>query len=74
MRFLAWCVLDKDIQADTHDSIEDAQTALALFKKYLEVKKLGKFDSLMDEIYKQGTLYNFRPPGRKRVASSEFLI
>ena len=34
LRFLAAYLLGLDIQHDTHDSIEDSRTALALFHKY----------------------------------------
>lgn len=69
-------MLGKEIQTDTHDSIEDAQTALLLFKKYLELQAAGTFDTVMEQVYKEGARCNFRPPtksGRQRVISSEFL-
>lgn len=38
LRFLAALLLNSDIQLHTHDSIEDARTALALYRKYLSFK------------------------------------
>ncbi|KAJ3121410.1 poly(A)-specific ribonuclease [Nowakowskiella sp. JEL0407] len=62
LRFLAWYVLKSDIQTDTHDSIEDAQTALALYKKYLELSQQGKFQEVLEEIYEEGRSCNYKPP------------
>jgi len=42
LRFLAAYVLQKGIQGDTHDSIEDARIALLLYRKYLELERQGK--------------------------------
>jgi PAB-dependent poly(A)-specific ribonuclease subunit 2 len=79
---LAWCILKQDIQTDTHDSVEDARTvneinqALALYKKYLEIRKQGNFEKVMEAIYAEGKAYNFRPPSarsdpRTRIPSSD---
>jgi len=42
LRFLAWYFLKKRIQEDFHDSIEDARTALHLYKKYMEITANGR--------------------------------
>ncbi|KAK9240841.1 ubiquitin carboxyl-terminal hydrolase-domain-containing protein [Lipomyces kononenkoae] len=65
LRFLAWYLLNQNIQTETHDSIEDAKTALFLYKKYLEIKEQGgpsAFENVLSEIYIEGRLVNFRPP------------
>ncbi|KAG6850532.1 hypothetical protein H0H93_012148 [Arthromyces matolae] len=62
LRFLSWLVLHEQIQADTHDSIEDARSALKLYNAYSEFEAAGTFDQKLDELYAEGRLYNFRPP------------
>ncbi|KAJ3333266.1 poly(A)-specific ribonuclease [Blyttiomyces sp. JEL0837] len=62
LRFLAWSVLRQDIQRDTHDSVEDARTALHLYKRYLELKQKGIFEESLEKVYEEGRLYNFKPP------------
>lgn len=62
LRFLSWFVLGQTIQTDTHDSIEDARTALNLYNKYHEFEEQGLFDKKLDELYTEGRRYNFKPP------------
>jgi len=62
LRFLSWFVLHEHIQTDTHDSIEDAHSALNLYKAYNELEKQGRFDQKLEELYAEGRLYNFKPP------------
>ena len=65
LRFLSWFVLHEHIQTDTHDSIEDARSALKLYKAYHELEEQGLFDQKLEELYKQGRLYvSSRPPPR----------
>ncbi|KAG8904957.1 poly(A)-specific ribonuclease [Tulasnella sp. 403] len=62
LRFLSWYVLKEPIQAVTHDSIEDARAALLLYEKYQEYEEEGKFDDILEEIYREGKKVNFKPP------------
>jgi PAB-dependent poly(A)-specific ribonuclease subunit 2 len=68
LRFLASVLLDLDIQATTHDSIEDARVAIRLYEKYLDLNKIpGAFQAKLLEIYRHGKQHGFtgervRPP------------
>lgn len=57
LRFLSWFVLGENIQTDTHDSIEDARSALNLYKAYHEFEEQGIFDQKLEELYKEGRQY-----------------
>lgn len=57
LRFLAWFVLGENIQTDTHDSIEDALSALRLYKAYQASESAGTFDEKLDELYREGKKY-----------------
>lgn len=60
LRFLASYLLGEAIQGRTHDSIEDARTALNLYKKYEDFKKDDILDEKLKEIYEEGRKRNFR--------------
>ncbi|KAF7305131.1 PAN2-PAN3 deadenylation complex catalytic subunit PAN2 [Mycena kentingensis (nom. inval.)] len=62
LRFLSWFVLGENIQTDTHDSIEDARSALNLYKAHQDLEGRGEFDKKLEEIYREGRQYNFKPP------------
>ncbi|KAF2792603.1 PAB-dependent poly(A)-specific ribonuclease-like protein subunit pan2 [Melanomma pulvis-pyrius CBS 109.77] len=63
LKFLAWCVLKEKIQEDTHDSIEDATTALKLWRKYEEFMDAGVLEQMLNDIYATGREVGFRAPG-----------
>ncbi|KAI4159216.1 MAG: hypothetical protein LQ342_006736 [Letrouitia transgressa] len=65
LRFLAWYLLKENIQSQTHDSIEDAWSALRLWKKYEEFKDAGIVEKMIDEIYTAGRKYNYRVPEKR---------
>ena len=60
LKFLSKYLLKEDIQSKTHDSIEDARTALKLYEKYEEMQMYGDFDEQLLEIYRYGKLFGFK--------------
>ncbi|XP_060593443.1 PAN2-PAN3 deadenylation complex catalytic subunit PAN2-like [Ruditapes philippinarum] len=56
LKFLAWYFLKINIQSITHDSVEDARTALQLYLKYQEMSKEGmdKVRKVIKEMYEFG--------------------
>lgn len=57
LRFLAWYILKEDIQQETHDSIEDARSALLLYKAYQRFEEEHIFDEKLEELYRVGKEY-----------------
>jgi len=62
LAFLAWYLLKEEIQVETHDSIEDARTALKLHHKYEEFKDAGVLEQMLEDIYAKGREVNYKPP------------
>ena len=62
LKFLAWIVLGQIIQEDSHDSIVDAKISLDLFKRYKECVADGTFESLLEKIYNDGSVFGFKVP------------
>jgi DNA polymerase III epsilon subunit-like protein len=54
LKYLAWYLLGIDIQLETHCSVEDARTALALYKAYIESQKEDRFHLLLNDLYTVG--------------------
>lgn len=64
LQFLAHTLLKEDIQQETHDSIEDARTALRLYRKYQEFQEAGILETMLQEIYFKGVASGFKPPSK----------
>lgn len=62
LRFLAWYALGRDIQMDSHDSIEDACMALHLYKRYLQLEQQGVVQEFLRALYNEGRKLNWKPP------------
>lgn len=62
LKFLAYMVLKDEVQKGNHDSIEDARTALKLYKKYSELSSSGEFMSTLQRIYIEGQQLRFKVP------------
>lgn len=72
LRYLAWAVFKEYIQEETwddapvdgHDSIEDARMALRLWRKFQEYEDAGVVEQMIEDIYRRGTKYGWKPPPR----------
>jgi PAB-dependent poly(A)-specific ribonuclease subunit 2 len=73
LRFLAWLLLKEDIQSDTHDSVEDARTALKLWRKYEEYREEGGLEDTLEWIYRRGAETRFKVPGKSGGGNDDML-
>ncbi|ODV88230.1 hypothetical protein CANARDRAFT_26383 [[Candida] arabinofermentans NRRL YB-2248] len=62
LKFLIYQLFDDRIQTGNHDSIEDAYSALKLYKKYLQLKKNGTLEKTLQRIYLEGQFSRFKVP------------
>ncbi|XP_065071436.1 PAN2-PAN3 deadenylation complex catalytic subunit PAN2-like [Rhopilema esculentum] len=65
LKFLAWHFLNIKIQSDSHDSAEDAYTAVKLFRKYKEIVDYSgdeQFDRELEILYDTGRQLNWQVP------------
>ena len=60
LRFLANYVLERDMQQDVHDSVEDALTSYELFLRAKELAANGAFERFLDELYENGQRTSWR--------------
>ena len=60
LKFLAWHFLEQKIQGVVHDSIEDAVTALSLYREYLQLKKEDKLIEALNQLYEHGKGANWK--------------
>ncbi|MBE7181772.1 MAG: hypothetical protein INR71_11305, partial [Terriglobus roseus] len=65
LRFLAWLLLGEEIQVEEHDSVEDARTALRLWKRWREFDDAGILESRLEWIYARGREVGYKAPGAR---------
>lgn len=62
LKFLVYQLFHDNVQTGNHDSIEDADSALRCYRKYLELERTGTLDSTLQNIYLEGSMSRFRIP------------
>lgn len=71
LRFLAWYLLQEDIQGGGgeegkgHDSVEDARTAVRLWRKWEELGRdrgIRGREKVVEDVYRVGRRLGFKPP------------
>lgn len=62
LKYLIYQLFNDNVQVGNHDSIEDAMSALRLYRKYLELRSNGKLDETIHRVYLEGQLSQFRIP------------
>lgn len=79
LKYLAWAVFKEFIQEDPedlsnidgHDSIEDARMALRLWRKFQEYSDAGIVEQMIEDIYRKGSRYGWKPPGKSAAMAME---
>jgi PAB-dependent poly(A)-specific ribonuclease subunit 2 len=61
LRFLSAYLLGSAIQSGTHDSVEDATTALRLYQTYRALVAEGKFETVLTEMFEWGATAGWDP-------------
>jgi PAB-dependent poly(A)-specific ribonuclease subunit 2 len=56
-------ILDTKIQSVTHDSIEDAKSALQLYQHYQKLEASGGVGAALKELYQAGKRMQWKVPG-----------
>lgn len=62
LKFLMWAVLGEHVQTGNHDSVQDAQSALRLYRKYQELLAEGTLDETLADVATKGQKHNYRVP------------
>ncbi|GME83161.1 unnamed protein product [Ambrosiozyma monospora] len=62
LKFLVYHLCHERVQTGNHDSIEDALSALKLYRKYLELERSGQLEDTLTRIYLEGQFSRFKIP------------
>jgi len=66
LQFLAWHLLGDRIQSGSHDSVEDAHTALRLLCRYEELRANEELTKTLNELYEEGKRLNWKIPEEEK--------
>lgn len=71
LALLAELLLREEVQTGNHDSIEDARTALRLWRKYQEFEDAGVVEQVINKAYRDARKTNFVPRWEYEAGVSE---
>lgn len=71
LALLAELLLREEVQTGNHDSIEDARTALRLWRKYEEFEDAGIVDHIVNKAYRDAKKTDFKPRWEHEAAQLE---
>ncbi|KYF46195.1 exonuclease, partial [Toxoplasma gondii ARI] len=72
LKFLAAHLLDLRIQQTTHDSVEDARSALLLYRRYNELRRNGTLEQCIQHLYRIGYSTKWSVPDSPAVLPLSF--
>jgi len=62
LRFLSWLILEELVQTANHDSVEDARTAIRLWREWQKFERQGRVEEVLQEVYRRGREVGFKVP------------
>ncbi len=68
---LAEHLLGEEVQTGNHDSIEDARTALRIWRKYQEFEEAGIVERMINRVYREAKKTNYEPGWKHNAAIAE---
>ena len=71
LAMLAELLLREEVQTGNHDSIEDARTALRIWRKYQEFDDAGVVEQMVNKVYRDARKTNYVPRWEHEAALAE---
>lgn len=74
LKFLSWVLLQEKVQTGNHDSVEDARTALRLWRAWQRFEEEGRAEQMLNDVYRKGRDLGFKVPSMLADRDSEGML